>query len=545
MKNVRNIFYFFSAAFFSMPLFSQTENVILPDITTTVSGEIVTAEKDAVPGFSKIVAADNKNDSVLPVLPEENLIFAEEPVADFSFGEAKSIFAQGLIGGGFPGDFIGDFSVYKSIGENPFKIEFSHLSKNGYGKHKAGDGFFDSSTNLFAEKTVTVENTDFIFSGSYKKNETGLQSRSPFFHGLNSQAAFGNFSIKKNFRHGFAFDSKTGGSWYNRYAGISDSEIDFLKQEKNVDALYLNQGLSFSWSGKKFYFGLDGTLDYGTFIGNFDSAEIEKIFRAETSAFAGWENDFLEISASGGIAGGNETGTKNPIPFFNAGISFAGKDSPLQNSFSFDIQGGLDTHLNFISALEEKYKFSQLLSLPSETSDWFINAKVSIPVFKFASVYSSAEFRKTAFENGAWEASYDSKETSGIFKIAPSNRTLFSTDSGFSYLWNVFVLSAGWKSYWIHVPSDEFRNYISTSISFDSKDKNWGFSVSLQENIEFDADKCPLLGGEFYYSIKESIRFSFELSDAIKMFAGRDREFMKTDYLVRAGSASLFAKFYF
>ena len=67
----------------------------------------------------------------------------------------------------------------------------------------------------------------------------------------------------------------------------------------------------------------------------------------------------------------------------------------------------------------------------------------------------------------------------------------------------------------------------------------------MQENIEFDADKCPLLGGEFYYSIKESIRFSFELSDAIKMFAGRDREFMKTDYLVRAGSASLFAKFYF
>ena len=79
MKNVKNIFYLFCVAFFSAPLFSQTENVTLPDITTTVSGEVVAAGKDALPDFSKIVPDDKKVDSVLPVFAEENVSFDEEP----------------------------------------------------------------------------------------------------------------------------------------------------------------------------------------------------------------------------------------------------------------------------------------------------------------------------------------------------------------------------------------------------------------------------------------------------------------------------------
>ncbi|UKI55231.1 MAG: hypothetical protein L6V90_11490 [Treponema succinifaciens] len=96
----------------------------------------------------------------------------------------------------------------------------------------------------------------------------------------------------------------------------------FLKQEKNIDVVYLNQNLNFSWSGKNFFFGLNGKLDYGTLAGNFDSVEIENIFRAEASASAGWKNDFLEISASGGIASGTEMGTRNSVPFFDAGNFF-------------------------------------------------------------------------------------------------------------------------------------------------------------------------------------------------------------------------------
>ncbi|UKI55229.1 MAG: hypothetical protein L6V90_11480 [Treponema succinifaciens] len=72
-----------------------------------------------------------------------------------------------------------------------------------------------------------------------------------------------------------------------------------------------------------------------------------------------------------------------------------------------------------------------------------------------------------------------------------------------------FTLSAGWKSHWIHVPADEFKNYISTSISFDSKEKSWGFSVSLQEDIGSDSDKCPLLGGEVYYNVKRVYKTFF------------------------------------
>ena len=80
MKNVKNIFYLFCVAFFSAPLFSQTENVTLPDITTTVSGEVVAAGKDALPDFSKIVPDDKKVDSVLPVLVTPALVFLPWPL---------------------------------------------------------------------------------------------------------------------------------------------------------------------------------------------------------------------------------------------------------------------------------------------------------------------------------------------------------------------------------------------------------------------------------------------------------------------------------
>ena len=102
---------------------SEEEQIQLPEITTTISGDTVVAGKDAVPDFSRVVPAAGMEKNIMPKLPGERISSGseEEPVADFFFGEKKNVYAQGILGGGFPGDFIGDFSVYKTSSSNPFK----------------------------------------------------------------------------------------------------------------------------------------------------------------------------------------------------------------------------------------------------------------------------------------------------------------------------------------------------------------------------------------------------------------------------------------
>lgn len=107
---------------------SEEEQIQLPELTTTVSGDTVVAGKDAVPDFSKVVPSAGEEKNIMPRLPGERISGEDgdgEPEASFLAGEHKNVYAQGLVGGGFPGDFIGDFSVYKASETDPFRIEFS------------------------------------------------------------------------------------------------------------------------------------------------------------------------------------------------------------------------------------------------------------------------------------------------------------------------------------------------------------------------------------------------------------------------------------
>ena len=69
--------------------FSQVEEeqIQLPEITTTISGDTVVAGKDAVPDFSRVVPAAGMEKNIMPKLPGERISSGseEEPVADFFF----------------------------------------------------------------------------------------------------------------------------------------------------------------------------------------------------------------------------------------------------------------------------------------------------------------------------------------------------------------------------------------------------------------------------------------------------------------------------
>lgn len=542
---------FASLAPFAFAQASDEEKIELPEMTTTVSGDTVVAGRDAVPDFSKVVPSAGEEKNIMPKLPGERIVYdeEEEPEANFFTGENKNVYAQGLVGGGFPGDFIGDFSVYKASNTDPFRIEFSHFSRNGYGKHTAADGFFDNGTKLYAEKSFRAIDSDFTFGGRYDKAGTGLQNENEHFYDLNSQKVSGVFLFDHFFGDsGFEFTSETEAYWYNRYAGIKDDEGLVLKrQDKNINVFHTDPGFVFSWYSNGFSAGLECNFQVETLLGKHDEAEIDDLFRASGTLFTGYESDIVTAFARGGIAGGTEIGEgREIVPYFSTGAEVR---APLASGrkLTVGVNGGLETRHEELSVLERKYKFAQLDTLTGEISDWFVNSKIVLPLFNIFTFNSSIEFKKTAFDNYAFEADYSSENPneSHIYQIAADERTLVTTDNGLSIKYGIFTLRGGWRAHWWHVPANEYRHSIEGSVSYDDEFERWGVSTGIIEAVDSKSDKCPKVNGNVYLNIKKAMRLSLEMNDAIKLFSSKDREYQESGYLERAGSVTFLCRFFF
>lgn len=530
--------------------FSQVEEeqIQLPEITTTISGDTVVAGKDAVPDFSRVVPAAGMEKNIMPKLPGERISSGseEEPVADFFFGEKKNVYAQGILGGGFPGDFIGDFSVYKTSSSNPFKIEFSHFSRNGYGKNTAGDGYFDNGTKLYAEKTFRVSGSDVSFAGKYDRAGTGLQERSQNFFDMTSQKVSGTLIFDHVFGDsGFEFYSETQAYWFNRYTGIKNEGV-YSDLEKNMNVFFTDPGFIFSFYQSGISVSLDCNFQFESLLGKADGADVKRLCRADASIVGGYESDLFTAFGQVGLAGGSEIGDgRSIVPTFSAGAELKTKLGSNPKTFVFALNGGLETSTEELANLERTYKFAQLTSLPAEMTDWFVNSKIVLPLVEFLSINGGVEFKRTAFENGMWEADYSSKKRTGLYGFKNIERTLVTTDSGITFNFGLFTLRGGWRAHWNHVPSNEYKHSVEAVLSYESDDEKWGFSVGSVESIDTYSDKCPNLKGSIYYNMKNVMRLSLEIEDAIKLFSGKDREYVDSDYLTRPGSATVLAKFFF
>ncbi|MCQ2241102.1 hypothetical protein [Treponema sp.] len=539
---------FACCASFAFSQSNDEEKIQLPEMTTTVSGDTVVAGRDAVPDFSKVVPSAGEEKNIMPKLPGERITYEDdgaEPEADFFSGDNKNVYAQGLVGGGFPGDFIGEFSVYKSSNTDPFRIEFSHFSRNGYGKHTAADGYFDNGTKLYAEKTFHAADSEFTFGGRYDRVGTGLQGLNDYFYDMNSQKVSGVFLFDHFFGDsGFEFSSETNAYWYNRYAGIIN-DGDFLKQERNINVFYTDPGFVFSWYSQGFSAGLECNFQIESFLGKHDDAYNDDLFRVDGTLFTGYESDIVTAFARGGIAGGTEIGEgRTIVPSFSTGAEVR---APLSTGrkLVIGVNGGLETRHDEFSVLERKYKFAQMTTLTKEISDWFVNSKIVIPLFDVITVNSGIEFKKSAFDNYAWEADYSTKKGCGVFGFKSEERTQVTTDNGISIKYDIFTLRGGWRAHWWHVPSNEYRHSIEGSIAYDDELERWGFSAGVIESVDSKSDKCPNLRGNIYVNIKKAMRLSLEMDDVIKLFSRKDREYVESGYLVRAGSVTFLSRFFF
>ncbi len=113
---------FLGLTFFACTFSFFAQEIELPDLTTVIDGTSTEELELELPDFSDVVETPADSGKIVPVLPEVEIIQNQEVVVTQDDANQRQIYAEGVIGGGYPAIFTGDFSVSKIFGDNPVKI---------------------------------------------------------------------------------------------------------------------------------------------------------------------------------------------------------------------------------------------------------------------------------------------------------------------------------------------------------------------------------------------------------------------------------------
>ncbi len=525
----------------------SNEDILLPGLTTTVSGDSLTAGKDAVPDFSTVVHSVPNDTTLLPKLPESFNEYDETSLmAQNSSDYQRAIYAEGLIGGGYPGFFLGDFSVYKSSGTDPFLLQFSHVSANGYGQNEASDGFFDSNTKLYGEKTFTFKSVESSTSVSYSTESYGLQGQcNPYFYNMTYQTVNANEDFTWHLPHGFALSSSVFSQWYTRYAGVLPSEsVTYETFEASSSAFSFAPNIEFGWNNTSFHVSCDAKYN----LENLNLTEKYFVNRGAFDASFGWKNESISLDASAGVVlTQDDDGALQVIPPFEIDFYGLWRVGSALRALSVSAKAGLSSELSRTASLETEYLYTAINSIPRETSDWFGKLSLAIPLMSSFQLDVLADLRVTAFGNGVWEADYSTPfTTANLYALSEVERTMFSTDISLSYAWRLYTAKVFWTSYWgSYVPALENPFTLGLSAGAQGESGSWGVTFTYKQPLGSGVDFVPDLSLEAYFRLLDSLRLAFELSDAVKLVSGKDRCYADSMYLSRSGSATVFVRFFF
>lgn len=535
------------------PKLSENE-IELPDVTTVISGETLTAGKDSVPDYKKILPDKNTGSVQLPVMPAvQNEKLPENEYSSKKESE-KDVYAEGKIGGGYPFCFTGDFSIFRMTGDSPFELSFNHEAYEDFAQKKSADGYFLRQTSIEADKKLSVKNAKFDFSGWYKNKDNGLQSDSNSFTDYLYNDIGAKVLGEWNLSKGWYIFSFIGCSYYNRYGIQFENALESENSwEKNSKYFSFSPEFSFGW--KNYGFDLNFSSKYETQLNMKDSNTLQKalyassaesVHRGQFTFNFSWKNDFVDTWAKTSVVTGTSIGNNDVIVPFGIGATFL-----LENGFSsrkivLSAEGGLDSFLESAGSIEKNSPFAVLYSLPAEQSDWYGKAFASVPLKDIFSLNFTGEFRKTAFGNGIWQADYSSVlSSSGFYLINQEERTDFNTEVVFTADFEQLKLSGGWKSYWLDTPSNKEKYSINSSVLFEGKNSEWNARASLVEFLGDEADKVPAVGAEISFKASRSIRLALEATDIIKLLTGKTRDFAHSQYKQNSGHIIASAKFQF
>ena len=537
-----------------LPAQSEGEEIELPDVTTVISGGALTAGKDSVPDYKKILPDKNTLTVELPQMqavenekiPESENLFAKE-------GE-KDVYAEGKIGGGFPFSFTGDFSIFRATGNSPFELSFNHESYENFAGEKAADGYFLRQTGIALEQKHFTEKAGYDFSLWYKNEDRGLQSLSKSFTDYLNNDAGAKLSADWDLNKGWYIRAKANASIYNRYGIQFENGVECSNSwEESAEVFALSPEITFGW--KKRGFDLSFASEYKTQLNLKDTDTLEKapeassaeaVHRGRFGLNFAWANDFVSVHAEAAAVIGNSTGKQNVIVPFCGGVSLLVPNSISSRKIIISAEGGLDSKLEYAGNLEKLNPFAVLYCLPSEQTDWYGSALVSLPVKERFTLNLAGEYRKTAFENGVWQADYSSSPlASGFYCIAQTERTDFNTDLNFAFDFDFVKFNGGWKAYWLDTPSFAEKQSFNFGVNFEGKDSKWNAGAALTEFLGDDADKVPVINADISVKCGKSIRLALETTDVIKLVTAKTRQFVRSQYKQNCGHVTAAVKFQF
>lgn len=511
------------------------QNIELPDVTTEINGENIKAGLDALPDFSNVIAEQKGSGNVVPQLPDSDIPADEQVQNQFGGEKDKSIFAEGVIGGGYPTLFIGDFSVFRANGVSPFKLAFSHNSAVGYADHSLTDGFNDHSTKMSVEKSYKNDNLEWGISGSYQSVSNGLQKHVDGISAVNQTLYNGNGDFIYHFNNGVSLGLNADMNFYNRYADVTDGYFPTLPY------LALKPEFFVMWQGNGFT--VDLTCNY-TFGADTSSEVFEdKIHRGDFRLGFEWQNDVVRLFADAGAVVGNGIYDNLVVVPFDVGVDASIPVSFSNRHFTLTACGGIDSKLPQLYELENKYKFTTSSFIAGEQSDWFGRFECVLPVQDAFTGSFMVEYRKSAFDTGVANPVYSKVSRYGTYDYSFDNLQQFNSSLMLSYQYKIMTISGGWKSYWLDVPALECQNLVTVDLNLLGNESKWGADLNAAFGLG-DESITPVINMEAFAGITSAVRAVLSFNDVIQLFKAEPRVYAG-QYIGRNGNVCLLLKFFF
>ncbi len=512
-KNIVKRIFFEASLLLSFAAYAE-EQIVLPEVTTVVSGDSLTIGLDSLPPFSDIQQIVTEKNEFLPVLPDVNV---DTAVMDESFvgPEQKSndaIHFGADIGGGYPNLFYGTVKIFKNTKSNSFYIDFF---TEDYFRNISGrlDNFSVDSA-ISANDSIKLDNTDLSFSIDYRRSGYCLQNDSSIFDAVYTQSFYNKDAFSWTLSDRINLDSTVN-------IDVSDY---ILESTGSLDYdVYLSPDFTFTWTNDYV-----DTVVYTNYV--FDTLNEYFLNRGFINCQADLKIGRVILTGGAGVVLFNdEFYAFNALPVFLVGVS-----TPW-----FSVSGGIESTHRQYRELFADLKYVETQKLLYETSDWVLKAKTSIPLSDFLSIYGNADLRKTVFDNGFYDCDNSSVCVNGLYQINQYDRFSLDTLLGFAICNDIISLDFGWNALWLYTPSNRYQQTMKLDTRLNDKSNKKYIHLVVTEPLGKNADYVPIIDSEFGIKCRKELTLKVNVTDAVKIFSSNPRRYYGSAYSSKSGAVSL------
>lgn len=510
-----------SAAFADGAAYGTGSQIELSDAATVIEETGIIPEKEAVPDFSLLLPLEP---GALPVLADagisaDTLIQSEAPGSADASGQ--DVFLEGAIGAGWPGFFSGDFSVYRNIGAEPFRLEFFHESVQGIGRHAAPDGYENQETRLLGEKRFALGDSVMLdASAGYETRTDGLQGKNPGFYDIAHQNVSGSVVFNWKAGESLNFTGEASGVFNTQFLSSS------APSSNTRTFVGMKTAASLSFDRDVWGMGLSLRYDFGTEQSRF---EADASFSADFGDYAG-------LGLSVGAVTARQSASDVLVPFTVSVVT--GSAVP----FTGSISGGMRSAAVDPVALQKANPFLFAEPVPAETTEWFGEAAADVPFYGLGLLNLSAEYATTAHDGNRVLPDYQSLDAAtGLMGLSNTAVTVFDSSVGVTIPLKVMNASLGWNASWLdstrYDRTHGAGSAMTAGVSFSGGEGSW----SAGADVLWPAGGEPEVGINGSVQVTGNVRLELEAQDIVSLVTGNDRLVCDT-YARRGGFAALFVK---